>query len=268
MRHALLFTLILLLPACRSGHQDDLALYPASDASFQSDSTARAAALALLREANVKAMHKAFSRMDDFGFTRHTRTTQWNGEGQIVAMRERTVQFSGPATSPRVRAVDSVGTFDFGFLNPLAGREATLAPSPDLASYAIPEDPAYLDPRHREAFDFRRLPDTTISGTTVHVIDVLARPGEGDRESIRRARAYLSPNDELVGIDLWQQERTFLFAEDSRFLIKLRPAPYGGWLPDTLVVRTRLATPFRKARLLETSAGFDDYRLLHPASRP
>lgn len=225
----------------------------------------RAAALALLDAVKQDAIQHAFRRLPNYAFTRRVLTEQLSPSGSVRATRERVVRVPPPdsARRPVVLHADSSGTFQFGWLDRFApGGPADVLPT-ELVRYALPEDPAYLEPRTREAFRYRLRADT-IGERPVRVIEIHAQPGElGADQAIRHARLYVDPGShELAGLYLVRADDSVLFREDSRSLVLLRPAPDSGWVPARFQTHTRIKVPPRRSQAFRTTSTFSGYRAI------
>lgn len=240
--------------------------YPASEHAFQervpsAQEASRDSVLALLQSLRAEAIDTAFAQLTTLAFTRRVRTEQLDGD-RVVASRTRVQRYpGGGAASPTLLRRDSSGTFDFGFLErfvgPGAEQESAVARPPNV----VPDDPAYLSPRNREAYTYRLLPDTTLSGRTVQVIDVQARPDAEEKPSIRHARFYVDRvSGRLVAVRLARAKRTLLFDEDSQFFMRLQPGPDGRWVPHSTRYQTRLHLLLGTPRQFRTAASYTRYR--------
>jgi len=248
---------------CATEPPDPRMLGP-NDALFTATSDERSAALTVLDSLQQNTLPAAFDRLARYAFTHRVETVQRPPEGPITARRTEVLRFPPPDSTQRPLLVqaDSAGSFDGGWLDALApkGRDGLI----DRAQYVLPDDPAYLEPRRREAFRYRLRPDTAFGERTVRVVEIRAQPGElGADQAIRHARLFVEPNThELVGLYLVRTETSLLFREDSRMLARLRPAPDSGWVPDVTRLDARLDMPLRTARFFRLDASFSAYRPL------
>lgn len=252
--------LLLLLPlaACTE---------PAPEPLSPADAAERDSVLALLRTADTDVLAAAFNRLDAFRYHVETRTEQLGADGQTRAFRAISADVAPEAGAPRadVLLTDSAGTFDYGGFAALAAdAEEHPLPADNPATLVLPDDPAYLDPRGRDAFQFRFAPDTLLGDRRVRVLRVEARPGEGDDQILRRARLYLDPaTGVLVGVRLHQRMASVLFSEASDMTILLQPGPAGGWLPDFTRYETALDALFTARRHFRLTRRYSDF---HPAA--
>lgn len=233
------------------------------DTLFTTSDEEREAALAVLDTMNQDAMQRAFERLPDYAFTRRVHTEQLTPDDSVQATQERVLRFPPPdsAERPVVMHTDSSGTFQFDRLDRFAPAEGETALPTELTRHALPDDPAYLDPRSHEAFRYRLLTDT-LDNHPVQVVEVHAEPGElGADQAIRHARLYVNPDsNELVGLYLVRAEAGTLFREDSRSLVRLRPAPDSGWVPARTHFHARVKVPLRAPQAFRTTSTFSGYR--------
>ena len=117
-----------------------------------------------------------------------------------------------------------------------------------------------IAPRNRDAILYRFLPDTTLWEAATQVIEVRARPGSGDAQSIRRTHLYLDrASGELVAVYIERTEGDLFFSEESRFYLHIRPAPDSGWVPSTARFLTRLRLPLRSPRQFRCVSAYYAY---------
>lgn len=235
-----------------------------NDTLFEASAEERQAALAVLDSLQHTVMRAAFDRLGGYAFTHRVRVMEYAPDGTVTNHRTQVRRFPPPdsARRPMVLRVDSAGTFDSGWLSSLTPR----APDSivDRAQFVVPEEPAYLEPRTREAFRYRLRPDTALGGRTVRVVELHAQPGDlGADRVIRHARLLIDPATyELVGLYLVRADASVLFREDSRASVYLQPAPDSGWVPGTTQLEARLKVPFRAPRSFRLHASFHGYRPL------
>ncbi len=204
----------------------------------------------------------AFSQLDGREFTRYTRTEQFDDENQVIAFRERVVRHEGPPSNRRFETIDldSSGAFDFGLFSRFVSRTVTAGEPADLTRHVVPNDPAYLSPRKREAYTYRSLPDTTLWNAAARVVEVRARPGIGDGQNLRRARLYVDRgSNRLVAMHMERIDRALWFREESHYYVQVRPASDGSWIPYDTRFETRIVVPFRSAQRFKTVSTYDPY---------
>lgn len=248
----LLFLLVPLLAAC--GGPDPTPLSP-------DELAARDSALALLADADDAPLAGAFERLDAFRYRVVTQTEQ-PGEATPTARRTVVAEVMPTADGQRVDIVgdDSTGAFDFGRFSLLTSDalERPLA-AENPAPLVLPEDPAYLDPRGREAFTFGFAPDTVLGGQPARIVTVDAREGEED-QSLRSARLYLHHDSGvLVGVRLQRRTESIVFSESNDATIMLQPGPAGGWLPHYTHVETTVDALFAEGRRFQITRRYDDF---------
>ncbi|MDX1548513.1 MAG: hypothetical protein R3247_16060 [Rhodothermales bacterium] len=220
------------------------------------DLAVRDTVLAVLGRIDDRAFREAFSRLDAVPHTRHIRTTQLDASGRRLAGLERVVRHEDGAH--RLLHADTLGAFAFGYLGSFVDADpGTPAPAADWLDALLPEDPAYLAPRNRDAFVYRFRPDTVVAGMPVQAVEIRARAGEGDDQPIRRARLYLDEDaGRLVAFSLHRSNRAFFARETTAVFAAVRPGDGGSWRPHVTRVRTRIDGPFRAPHRFQTASAF------------
>lgn len=241
MRPSVLFALLLLLAACGRTETP-----PLTDA----EAAEHARALAFVERVDREALDEAFDRLARVPHTVEERLTQLDRDGRPTAHRTRRLAIEGERAE--TVAADSAGTIDFGNFGRFLAVDDLDAVPANPVPHLFPDDPPYLTPQGREAYQFRFAADTTIARRILRVVTVAARPGVGDGQALRRAHLYVDPGtNRLVGLRAWRHSDTLLFGETSRFALLLRPSPVG-WIPAeadyTIAVRGAL-TATRHFRL-------------------
>ncbi len=230
MRFALLP--LLLLVACTEPPPEPL---PAAEAAE------RDSVLAVLRTLDGDDLTLAFTRLDEMeaSYLLETQVVQLGPDGTRTAFQSRTLNIAPDDTT--VISSDSSGTFDYGGFADATPWDAGSGVNP--VPLTLPEEPAWLDPRGREAFRFGMAPDSLLGDRPVRVLTVEARPGEGDDQPLRHARLYLdAETNELVGFRLHRAMNAVLFGEASVALVLLHPGP-DGWRPHRTRFETALDAP-------------------------
>jgi hypothetical protein len=210
--------------------------------------------------------------LSGYAFTREVRTEQRAPDGTLLASSERSERH--PLTGPPVVMTSNAnGAFDEGLFG---GSEAPDSALHNLAEYLLPEDPAYLSPRHRDAFTFHFMPDTLIWGSPAQVIEVRARPEAGEGQNIQVARYFVEAGrDRLLAMYLERVDKALFFREEGRYAIYLRPLdfardrpldsagdrPVDGdrWVPGSTAFHTRIRTPFRPLQTFSTTATYAEF---------
>jgi len=228
-----------------------------------SGSTApRDSALSVLTAMERTAFDSAFAALDKYGVTRHLRTEQLTPAGTTAAVRSLTIRYTPGSDSGTVQHRESVGTFrDGGLFSGIVGsRPPTERPS-DLVPEALPDQPAYLAPRTREAYRYTLRTDSLRTGTPTHVVTARVRPdGTGQDQGVRYARLTLDrASQELVGLVVVRAERALLFGEESRLRLRLRRLPDGRWVPHVTRFRALVHVPFRTPRQFRTVSAYSNY---------
>lgn len=241
MRPSVLLAFLLLLAACGRTEAPPLT---------EAEAAEHARALALIERMDREALDAAFDRLAGVPYTVEERLTQLDRDGRTTAHRSRTLAVEG-GRAETVEA-DAEGTIDFGNFGRFLAVDDLDAVPTNPVPHLFPDDPPYLTPQGREAYQFGFAADTTVSRRILRVVTVEARPGAGDGQALRRAHLYVDPGtNRLVGLRAWRHSDTLLFGETSRFALLLRPSPVG-WLPAeadyTIAVRGAL-TATRHFRL-------------------
>lgn len=227
----------------------------------------RDSALALLTALNRAAFDSSFARASDYGVTRHVRTEQMDTTGRVTAYQTYTLRYEPGASSATVLRSDSGGTFpEGGLLSGIApARQPAVRPE-NLASQALPDQPAFLAPRTREAYRYALRADTLLDGTPAQVVEAKARSGGiGADQDVRYARLTIDrATNELVGLLVVRASRILLFREQSQVTVRLRRAPGNGtaWVPFLTRFRAAVSVPFRTARQFRTVSAYYGYE--HP----
>ncbi|MFT4604193.1 MAG: hypothetical protein ACI9W4_000921 [Rhodothermales bacterium] len=201
----------------------------------------------LLSGVTDTAFRSAFSGIDNYRYTRYTRTEQFDTDDFLVAFRENVYRadWEGGARQINVQQEDSAGTFDFGFFDRFTSSNMSGLDPVDLVQYLLPEDPPYLLGRNREKYEWRFLPDTLLWDTQAKVIEVKARRLKGDGENIRKVRHYVDrTTNELIAMYLERIDLALLFREESQFFVHMRRAADGQLVPHNTRFQTHIRTPF------------------------
>ena len=258
-----LLALLLSAAACGTDNEAAPSLF---DAAATTSSQAprpseRDSVLALLGTLQQDALDSAFARLARLRFTRTTSTEQFGQDGRVQAARQYVLRYEeGARQPPRVLRADSSGAFDFGVLGRFASAERAAAPmTGNLAPGVLPEEPAYLSPRSREAYAYRRLPDTLLAGRPAQVLDVRARPSTGDNQDVRHVRLYVDrASGILAAVTLERRSQSILFDEETRLFAQIQPAD-GGWQPAAAQYETRIDALLRAPQWFRTTSSYGDY---------
>ena len=240
---------------------------------FAAAAGTRKAALALLDSLKRSALRDAFAPLERLGYTRRVRTERLAEGGQVEAFEQRVVRYApGGDGGARVLRSDSAGALASSALGRFAGSDEADpgAPSANLAQQVLPSEFPFLSKRNRYAFQYRRLPDTTLASGPAHVVFVRARPdAEGENQSIRYARLTIDEDTrQLVGLRMHRVRRSTLFDEETRQLVRLRPLPGRSarppdstrWVPAETRFATRLHVLLRPPRRFRSTASYFQYR--------
>jgi len=238
----LLSLLLGLLVACGEGSPPSPADQRAPDD--------REAVLGMLDSLSTDTFTEAFQALEGAVHRRYVRTEQWAPGPRIIRRSTALYEHTPPDKRTLVQIVDSLGTFAPdrmpGFLS---GGDRPLEVLP---SFVLPEDPAYLEARHREAFTYTMRPDTTWLGHPLRVMDITARPGVGDDQAIREVRFYVhAESGELTKLFLQRQDQGLLFGEHTTLDVSIRP--HGeAWVPALLRAHTNVGTLLRPTQVFRT----------------
>jgi hypothetical protein len=222
----------------------------------------RDSALAVLTALRRTAFDSAFAALDDYALTRYGRTEQMTPAGTTTAVRSYEVRYRPGADDGTVQRRDSVGAFrDGGLFGWAVPNRDPAARPPNVAAQMLPDQPAYVEPRTREAFRYALRADSLRNGTPAYVLTVRARDrGTGREQGVRYARLLIHrPSTQLIGLALVRGDQVLLFGEDSRMSLRLRRAPDGTWVPYLARVRASVHVPFRTPRQFRTVSAFYEY---------
>jgi len=225
----------------------------------------RDSALAVLTSMRRTAFDSAFATAGRYGVTRYARTEQLSPSGTTTAVRSHVVEYApgdGPGT---LRRQDSSGTFRRGGLFGWAAPSRSPAGRPpNVAGQVLSDQPAYVEPRTREAFRYALRADTLGRGIPVYLIEATARDrGTGRDQGVRHVRLVLDrASRQLIGLTMVRADDVLLFRENSRFHIRLRRAPEeeDEWVPHVTRSRASVRVPFRAPRQFRTVSAFYHYR--------
>jgi hypothetical protein len=215
-------------------------------------------ALMWLEQMDQAPIRTSMVRLDRIAYERRVESRQFNSAGREIATSMRTVRHAGPPGARRAEVIaqTSEGSFEFGF----AGRLAPSLPPPDappeLVPHILPEEPSYLAPRHRDAYDFQMAPDTMVAGLPLLVVDVILRGEVSGARSLRYVRHFIEPQSRaLVGIRVERESSTLLFQEVSTVAFMMQPHA-SQWLPDRTSAETQIRLGLGPRRSFETVTSF------------
>ena len=201
----------------------------------------------------------AFENLKKYDYTRYIRTEQFDDNDFMVAYTERSVRYEGPFSQRRftLLSADSSGKYDFGYFRRFVSENVDEQDPEDLTPYLIPQDPSYLSSRNFEAYSYEFEEDSLMLNVTARVIEVNARPIEGDGKNIRKARYFINPEtDELVAFHLERIDLAVFFREESNFFMHVQKAPNGEYVPYNTRFETRIIVPFRDPQRFRTVATY------------
>jgi len=236
--------------------------FPVSLNPYLQSTSERDSTYSLLISANDAVFKTAFSKLKSYNYTYYTRSEQFNNGDYLIAYRERIVKRLGTRGNETYLAVaaDSAGKFDYGYFNKMVTETVKAYDPADVISFLLPEDPEYLSHRNRDAYLYRFLPDTLMWDTVARVIEIRAKPEEGDGQNYRRVRLYIDRGTRnLIGLYIERIDLALLFREESRFYVHIRPSPTGEWVPYNTRFETRIRVPFKMPQVFRTVSTYYDY---------
>lgn len=223
----------------------------------------RDSALAVLTSMRRTAFDSAFARLSEYAYTRSVRTEQMTPAGTTTAVRSYELRYRTGGERGTFKRRDSTGSFrDGGFFGRVAPDRDPRARPPNVAAQLLPDQPAYVEPRTREAFRYALQPDMLAGEIPVYVLEVTARSrGTGREQGVRYARLLLHRSSrQLIGLSLVRDDEVLLFGEDSRMSVQLQRAPDEAWVPHVTRVRAIVHVPLRTSRRFRTVSTYDNYR--------
>lgn len=224
---------LLLITACT-----DNMLPPSAEEQLETRSV-----LDTLQTINTQSLHDAFILGSSLPHRRHLMAQRRDGRG--LRMHEQLVQISGDGELRVIHGPDDENAEESGDLAA-------------LDSLIMPEEPAYLNPRFRDEFEFRILPDTPYWDRPVLVIEVAARAGS--KQDLRRVRYYVDrATGTLVDYRLERNSAQILYGERSHFILSLRPGPDNAWVPHQVGIAVTMHLPPRRTRMIKREVTFYDY---------
>jgi hypothetical protein len=210
------------------------------------------------------ALDSAFAILSDYRVTRSVRTEQMTPSGTIAALRSYVLRYPPGGDRGTLQTRDSMGTFRGGGLLGGAAPDRSPRERPaDVAAQVLADEPAFIEPRTREAFRYALQADTLLEGTPVYLLEATARNrGTGRDQSVRYVRLVLDRDTrQLIGLTMVRAGRVLLFEENSRMHVRLRRAPDSRWVPQVTRTRARVDVPFRSPRQFRTVSAYYGYAL-------
>lgn len=233
------------------------------------DSSVQDSIFAYLTSIDQAAFTNSFDQLDEKTFTRYTRTEQFDGENFLIAFEERVIRHSGSATRREFDLIDhdSAGVFDYGYLRRFVSDSEISQDPMDFARRIVPEDPAYMSPRNRDAYAYRPLPDTLMGDVSARAIEIRARPELGDGQSIRLVRLYVDRDlDRLIAMYVERIDQAMWYREESLFYLHIRGTSDDRWMPYNTRFETRITIPFRSAQRFRTASTYYAYEVVGSSS--
>jgi len=222
----------------------------------------RDSALTVLTAMQRTAFDSAYAELGDRAVTRFVRTEQMTPAGTTTAVRSYTVRYRPGTEQGVIQRRDSAGTFRGGGLfGRVAPDRNPRGRPPNVPAQLLPDQPAYVEPRTREAFRYALQADSLLDEIPVYVLEVTARDyGTGKEQGVRYARLLIHrTSNQLIGLSLVRNDQVLLFSEDTQMGIHLRRAPDGSWVPHMTRVRASVHVPFRAPRQFRTVSAFYGY---------
>ena len=253
-----LLTCIALLTGCGGTEDDSIPMQ------FVQDENIRADVLEMVDEIDIEHFEQAFNSLPGFDYTRYTRTEQFNEANFMVAFRERTMRHEGPTDRRQFTAIaaDSSGDFDFGFFRRFVSANVEDEDPDDMSRYLFPEDPSYLTERNYEAYLYHFLPDTLMKETAARVVEIRAKPVQGDGKNIRRALYFFDKaSEQLIAFQLERIDLALFFREESIFYTHIQQMADGSWVPYNTRFETRILMPFKPQQRFRTVSTYTDFGL-------
>lgn len=211
-----------------------------------SETAARDSVIVVIETASREAIDEAFARLANTEHTIRERLEQFDERGRVNAFRRRTLHVEGGRAETAF--AEAEGTFDFGAFGRFVSFDDLDQLPDNPVQFLLPDDPPYLTPQGRDAYDFAFAPDTLLAGRAARVITVDARPGEGDGLALRSARLYVDDaTGDLVGIRLRRHSQNMLFGETSVLTLMLAPAG-NVWLPQLTDYRVSMRAALTATR--------------------
>ena len=94
---------------------------------------------------------------------------------------------------------------------------------------------------------------------TAEVIEVRARPVEGDGKNIRRAYYFFEQDsNELIAFQLERIDLALFFREESLFFVHLQQTPDGAQVPYNTRFETRIIMPFKPPQWFRTVSTYSN----------
>lgn len=221
----------------------------------------RDSAISVLSSTRRAPFDSAFSALGTYSVTRSVRTEQRAPDGAVTAIRSYVLRYAPGAEPGTLLRQDSTGAFRSGGLLGRAAPARNPRDRPtDVAEQILPDEPAYVEPRTREAYRYALQADT-LHDTPVYVLEARARDrGTGRDQNVRFARLLLEQDSRtLIGLTVVRAGRVLLFEENSRMRLQLRRAPDGTWVPHVSRIRASVTVPFRTPRQFRTVSAYYDY---------
>ena len=218
----------------------------------------RDSALAVLTTMRRTAFDSAFARLGDYAVARSVRTEQMTPSGTTTVIRSYEIRYPPGTERGTIQRRDSSGTFrDGGFFGRVAPERDPAARPENVAAQILPDQPAFIEPRTREAFRYALRPET-VRGTPVYVLEATARAyGTGQDQAVQYARLHVHRSSrQLIGLTLVRDDEVLLFGEDSRMHLDLQRTTDGTWVPRESRVRAVLRVPFRTSRHFRTVSSY------------
>ncbi|MEM6648425.1 MAG: hypothetical protein AAF730_19445 [Bacteroidota bacterium] len=247
------------VPEQFDGTPEDEAIWKAQ---FAQDPSEQRVVFDLMGEMSTSGMDNAFGNLRYYDFTRYTRVDQRDDEERLQASEQHEVRhaMTNQGRTFEVLREGLQGEFDYGFFQNFVSTNVEAEDPGDVTPYVMPDDPPYLKPEFYEAYQYRLRPDTLLFDQAARVVEIRARPDDGDDLNIRRVSLYLDRrSNQLVAASLDRIDLAFLFREESSFFIHIRQTAEGDWVPYNTRFETLMMMPFEGSRTLRTVSSYYDY---------
>jgi hypothetical protein len=221
------------------------------------DPGGQAEAQRILREMDRAAMEQAFERLGAYSYTRSIESRQLDEDGRQIARLHRIVRFTsldGERRSEVLRQ-ERENSFDFGILRRFTDEVPDPGDPPELMPQILADEPAFLQPRNFEAYDYRIEGDTLIGNRQVRVIGVHLRPEAADQHRIRMARHYIDDANRLVALEVNRGSGGLLLREDSSIRLDLQEVA-GELLPSFSRATTTVGVGWSENRTFSSTSRY------------
>lgn len=214
----------------------------------------RDSVVALIERADPASLDRAFELLDDEPYIVLERLEQFTADGQVSAVRERTLTIDGE--SALVLNSSASGMFDFGSFGRFVSLDDLDHIPDNPVPFLIDDDPPYLTPVGEEVYRFSFGADTTLGDLHVRTLVIQALPDA--QFPLRNMTLYIDPSDShLVGLRVHRESDSFFFGENSRMSLFLSQDRLPAQATYDVEIHGAL-TATRRFRLSRTYGGVND----------